>query len=94
MATNNIVNDGLTHSWSTSVADSIQGGYGANAVGVTSDGDVHIVYFNTIHANSNMLYTTVNLGAVRLYPQHLLAHSIGTSIYKSTAMINSMLLIG
>ncbi len=46
MATNNIVNDGLTHSWSTSVADSIQGGYGANAVGVTSNGDVHIVYFN------------------------------------------------
>tara|TARA_B100000683_G_scaffold114260_1_gene112407 strand:- start:51 stop:2861 length:2811 start_codon:yes stop_codon:yes gene_type:complete len=46
IATNNIVNDGLTHSWSTSVADSIQGGYGANAIGVTSDGDVHVIYFN------------------------------------------------
>lgn len=29
-----------------SVADSIQGGYGENDIGVTSNGDVHIVYFN------------------------------------------------
>ena len=46
MATNSLSNDGQTHTWSMSVADSIQGGYGANAVGVTSNGDVHIVYFN------------------------------------------------
>ena len=46
MATNSLSNDGLTHSWSVSVADSIQGGYGENDIGVTSNGDVHIVYFN------------------------------------------------
>ena len=46
MATNSLTNDGLTHSWSMSVADSIQGGYGENDIGVTSNGDVHIVYFN------------------------------------------------
>ena len=46
MATNSLTNDGLNHSWSMSVADSIQGGYGENDIGVTSNGDVHIVYFN------------------------------------------------
>ena len=46
LASNSITNDGLTHAWSMSIADSIQGGYGANAIGVSSNGDVHIVYFN------------------------------------------------
>ena len=46
LASNSITNDGLTHTWSMSIADSIQGGYGANAIGVSSNGDVHIVYFN------------------------------------------------
>ena len=46
MAENTISNDGLSHSWTTSIADSIQGGYGANGIAVTSNGDVHIVYFN------------------------------------------------
>ena len=46
MATNNIYDDGLTHSWTTTTVDYIQGGYGDQAIAVTSNGDVHIVYWN------------------------------------------------
>lgn len=46
MATNNIYDDGLTHTWTTTTVDYIQGGYGDQAIAVTSNGDVHIVYWN------------------------------------------------
>ena len=46
LATNSITHTGQSYSWSTSTVDYVQGSYGSNAVGVTSDGNVHIVYYN------------------------------------------------
>ena len=46
LATNSISHNGQSYSWSTSTVDYVQGSHGSNAVGVTSDGNVHIVYYN------------------------------------------------
>ena len=46
LSTNNITDDGLTHSWTATTVDYIQGGYGDQAIAVTSNGDIHIVYWN------------------------------------------------
>ena len=46
LAYNNLTDDGLTHSWTSSTVDYIQGGYGDQAIATTSNGDVHIVYWN------------------------------------------------
>ena len=43
---NNLSEDGLSHSWTTSVVDYVQGGYGDQAIATTSNGDIHIVYWN------------------------------------------------
>ena len=42
----NLSEDGLSHSWTTSVVDYVQGGYGDQAIATTSNGDIHIVYWN------------------------------------------------
>ena len=46
LAYHNLTEDGLSHTWSTSVVDYIQGGYGDQAIATTSNGDIHIVYWN------------------------------------------------
>ncbi len=46
LAYNNITTDGLTHSWTVSTVDYVQGGHGDQAIAVTSNGDIHIVYYN------------------------------------------------
>jgi hypothetical protein len=46
LAYNNITTDGQTYSWTVSTVDYVQGGHGDQAVAVTSNGDVHIVYYN------------------------------------------------
>ena len=46
LAFNNITTDGLTHSWTVSTVDYVQGGHGDQAIAVTSNGDIHIVYYN------------------------------------------------
>ena len=46
LAYNNVTSDGLSHSWTVSTVDYVQGGYGDQAIAVTSNGDIHIVYFN------------------------------------------------
>ena len=46
LAYNNITTDGMTHSWTVSTVDYVQGGHGDQAIAVTSNGDIHIVYYN------------------------------------------------
>ena len=46
LAYHNVTEDGLSHTWSTSTVDYIQGGYGDQAIATTSNGDIHIVYWN------------------------------------------------
>ena len=46
LAYNNVTTDGLTHSWTVSTVDYVQGGHGDQAIAVTSNGDIHIVYYN------------------------------------------------
>ena len=46
LAYHNLTEDGLSHTWTTSVVDYIQGGYGDQAIATTSNGDIHIVYWN------------------------------------------------
>jgi len=46
LAFNNITTDGMTYSWTVSTVDYVQGGHGDQAIAVTSNGDIHIVYYN------------------------------------------------
>ena len=46
LAYNNVTTDGQTHSWTVSTVDYVQGGHGDQAIAVTSNGDIHIVYYN------------------------------------------------
>ena len=46
LAYNNITTDGIMHTWTVSTVDYVQGGHGDQAIAVTSNGDIHIVYYN------------------------------------------------
>ena len=47
MAYHNVTEDGLSHTWSTSTVDYIQGGYGDQAIATTSNGDIDLGHFIT-----------------------------------------------
>lgn len=82
LAFNNITTDGLTHSWTVSTVDYIQGGHGDQAIAVTSNGDVHIVYYNyDTHQLKHAVYDGTS------WSRSVIVSNTGSTDYRDVEMV-------